>query len=71
MLPVRLPGTSPMLFEMFAVIGGMPSSSSVGKVIRVPDPTIVLIVPAPMPARTTRSASSADTRTPYAGVRVS
>ena len=31
---------------MFAVIGGMPISSSVGKVIRVPEPTIVLIVPA-------------------------
>jgi hypothetical protein len=71
MAPVRLPGTRPMLLEMLAVIGGMPSSSRVGKVIRVPEPTMVLIVPAPIPARTTRRASSTDTRTPYAGVRVS
>jgi hypothetical protein len=36
---------------MFAVRGAYPNASRAGKVIREPEPTTVLIVPAPMPAR--------------------
>ena len=35
---------------MFAVTGGYPRASSTGKVIRLPEPTIVLMVPAAIPA---------------------
>ena len=38
------------MLETFAVTGGMPNARSVGKVISVPDPTMVLIVPAAQPA---------------------
>ncbi len=39
-----------MLLEMFAITGGMPNASSVGKVMRVPEPTTALMAPAPTPA---------------------
>ena len=60
-VPVMLPGIRPMLLDIFAVIGGRPTMSRVGKVTNVPEPTIVLIVPAATPASTTASASSQDT----------
>ena len=44
------PGTSPMVLETLAVTGGTPNASRVGNVIRVPDPTTVLMVPAATPA---------------------
>lgn len=44
---------------MFAVTGGMPTASSVGNVISVPEPTTALIVPAPTPAIRTAAISSA------------
>ena len=53
-----------MLFEMFAVTGGTPKNSSVGKVMRVPDPTIVLIVPAADAGEDHGRASPTDTRSP-------
>src|SRR4051794_11071292 len=57
MAPLREPGTRPSALETFAVIGGRPTASSTGKVMRVPEPTMVLMVPAPMPAAKTASAS--------------
>ena len=48
--PLATPGTSPTLFDTFASTGGYPKASSVGKVISVPEPTTVLIVPAASPA---------------------
>ncbi|MDP9779408.1 hypothetical protein J2S58_003031 [Nakamurella flavida] len=42
--------TRPTEFDMVAVIGGYPNASRVGNVISVPDPTMVLMVPAPTPA---------------------
>src|SRR5687768_13828896 len=47
-----------MLFDTFAVTGGKPTASSVGKVIRLPEPATALTAPAPMPAAMTASASS-------------
>src|SRR4051794_16104740 len=55
----------PMLFEMFAPTGGKPNASSVGNVIRDPEPTIVLIVPAATPARKMATTSQADTGADY------
>jgi hypothetical protein len=49
----------------------MPKKSSVGNVMRVPDPTIVLMMPAPMPANMIARAAQTDTRSPYKGDRVS
>src|ERR1700754_4054264 len=50
MEPDSEPGTSPTVLETFAVTGGTPSARRVGKVISVPDPTTVLMVPAAIPA---------------------
>src|SRR6476469_3685955 len=57
-----------MLFETFATRGLTPKKSSVGKVMRVPEPTIVLMIPAPVPASATATADQNDTRSPYSGV---
>ena len=46
---------------MFAVTGGTPSASRVGKVTSVPDPTTVLMPPAHTPATTTIRISHHDT----------
>ena len=54
--PEATPGTSPTLLDTFASTGGYPSASSVGKVISVPEPTTVLMVPAARPtAKMTRA----------------
>jgi hypothetical protein len=45
------PGNTPRLFVILAVRGANPNESSAGKVISEPEPTTVLIVPAPIPAR--------------------
>ncbi|BCO47734.1 hypothetical protein MINTM002_34080 [Mycobacterium intracellulare] len=50
-----LPATRPVAFDMVAVTGGKPSATSVGKVIRVPEPTSALIAPAASPARHMRN----------------
>ena len=55
-----LPGTSPMLLETLAVTGGTPKASSVGNVIKVPEPTTVLIVPAATPANRIATTSKTD-----------
>ena len=52
MAPVSDPGTSPSPFDTLAVSGGYPSARSTGKVTSVPEPTIVLIIPAHTPATT-------------------
>lgn len=51
------PKTSPRELETVAVTGGRPVATSTGKVISVPEPTMVLMVPAPMPAAKTASIS--------------
>ncbi len=60
MAPLIEPGTRPRVLDTLAVTGGRPVASSTGKVIRVPEPTMVLIVPAPMPAAKTASDSQMD-----------
>ena len=57
MAPDSEPGTSPRVLETLAVTAGKPIASSVGKVIRVPDPTTALIAPAPTPASRTAAIS--------------
>src|SRR3954447_24923695 len=47
-----------MLLLTLARTGGMPTASNVGKVSSVPDPTTALILPAPIPATRTNSASN-------------
>src|SRR5215469_3078227 len=54
---LRLPGTSPTLFETLATTGGKPNASSVGKVISDPDPTTALTAPAAVPAARIATAS--------------
>ena len=57
--PETDPGTNPRVLETFAVTGGTPNASKVGKVINVPDPTTVLMVPAATPpSRITASCTS-------------
>ncbi|CAM5699783.1 hypothetical protein SGRIM128S_08571 [Streptomyces griseomycini] len=53
MAPLMEPGIRPSALETVAVTGGRPVASRTGKAIRVPEPTIVLIVPAPTPAAKT------------------
>ncbi len=60
-----LPGTKPIALLIDAVTGGTPNAISAGKVINVPDPTTVLMVPAPTPASRTRNASVNVTSAPY------
>ena len=45
-IPPINPGHSATVFVTFAVIGGTPRASSVGKVIKVPPPASALIAPA-------------------------
>src|SRR3954452_14231894 len=59
MAPATDPGTSPIVFDTFATSGENPTASSTGKVISVPLPTTVLMVPAATPARTTATTSNA------------
>src|SRR4051794_10129972 len=49
-MPLSAPGTRPTLLLTLASTGGYPSPISVGKVISVPEPTTVLMVPAATPA---------------------
>src|SRR5690606_20162948 len=60
MAPLTDPGISPSALDTVAVTGGSPVASSTGNVIRVPDPTMVLMVPAPIPAAKTASDSQMD-----------
>src|SRR6478752_9701538 len=53
-VPDALPGTRPIAFDIVAVTGGKPKATRVGKVIKVPEPTTALIMPAPTPARAIR-----------------
>ena len=52
------PGASPKVLDTLAVTGGSPTARSTGKVINVPEPTTVLIVPAHTPATNTKIACS-------------
>ncbi len=61
------PGISPSALDTVAVTGGRPVASSTGKVIRVPDPTMVLIVPAQAPAAKTASISQMDKAISFVG----
>src|SRR5664279_1340940 len=56
-----------MALDMVAVTGGKPKAMRVGNVISVPDPTTVLIVPAPTPARKMAMISTVLTPAPYGG----
>ena len=56
--PESEPGASPTVLEMLAVTGGTPSASRVGNVIKVPEPTTVLINPAAAPAPSSARRSS-------------
>src|SRR5476649_815491 len=58
------PATSPTVLETLATTGGYPKNSSVGNVINVPDPTIVLRVPAAIPAASSAATSYQGTRSP-------
>ncbi len=57
-VPETPPATRPIALDIVAVTGGTPNATSVGKVMRVPDPTRELIAPAPSPANATRKSSS-------------
>src|SRR3954451_8114385 len=54
-----------MLFDTFAVTGGKPKASNVGKVISVPEPTTALMAPAATPARAMARISYQGTARPY------
>jgi hypothetical protein len=58
MVPLIEPGTMPIVFETFATSGGKPRKRRTGKVTSDPEPTIVLMVPAAIPAMTMRIAPS-------------
>src|ERR1700684_1113209 len=60
MAPLNEPGASPTVLLTLATMGLSPKAHRVGKVIRAPDPTIVLMVPATRPTATMARASSAD-----------
>lgn len=60
MAPLTEPGISPRALDTVAVTGGSPVASRTGNVISVPEPTMVLMVPAPIPAAKTASASQMD-----------
>ena len=62
MAPETEPGTSPRVLDTFAVTASYPTASNVGKVISEPEPTMVLIVPAAMPAPTIAAASGGVTQ---------
>lgn len=57
MAPLIEPGIRPRALETAAVTGGRPVARSTGNVIRVPEPTTVLMAPAPAPAPNTASIS--------------
>ena len=65
--PESEPGVSPTVLEMLAITGGTPSASRVGKVIKVPEPTTVLINPAAAPATSSATRSSQVTGSGSAG----
>src|SRR3954468_11024822 len=54
-----------MLLDTFAVTGGKPNASSVGKVMSVPEPTTALMAPAATPARAMARISYQGTGRPY------
>src|SRR3954452_15992622 len=58
MAPLIDPGTRPRVFVTLATTGSYPTASSVGNVIRDPDPTTVLTAPAAVPAARIPSALS-------------
>lgn len=62
--PLAPPATRPTVFDTLAASGLTPKKSSVGKVMSVPEPTIVLIMPAPVPASAMATADQNDTRPP-------
>src|SRR5674476_1707820 len=64
------PATRPTVLETLATNGGYPKNSNVGKVIRVPAPTMVLMVPAAIPAPSRAMTSYQGTRPPYESDRV-
>ncbi len=55
--PDNEPGARPMLFDTLASTGGTPRASRMGKVIKVPEPTMTLMNPAAPPASATSSSS--------------
>src|SRR5665647_2010655 len=59
------PATRPTVLETLATTGGYPKNSSIGNVINVPDPTIVLMVPAAIPAASSATTSYQGTRSPH------
>ena len=61
-VPDTLPATKPTAFDIVEVTGGYPSATSVGNVMRVPEPTTALIAPAPTPANAIRIISTTGTR---------
>src|ERR1035437_4321363 len=61
-MPVIPPATRPTVLETLATNGGNPKNSNVGKVIRVPAPTMVLMVPAAIPAASRAITSYQGTR---------
>lgn len=67
MAPLMDPGIRPSALDTVAVTGGSPVASRTGNVISVPDPTMVLIVPAPTPAAKTASISQMDKAIPFDG----
>src|SRR6478609_1286334 len=67
MAPASEPGARPSELETLAVTGGRPTASRTGKVIRVPEPTMVLMVPAATPASRTAVISHSDIRFPLVG----
>jgi len=60
--PLIVPGTNPTVFETFAMSGGYPRSSKVGKVTSDPAPTIAFTVPAKMPTAMMTTAPSGSSK---------
>ena len=60
----RRPPRGPPCWRRWRQGGLTPKKSSVGKVMSVPEPTIVLIMPAPVPASAMATADQNDTRPP-------
>src|SRR5689334_6890795 len=61
-VPDTPPATKPTAFDIVEVTGGYPSATSVGNVMRVPEPTSAVMAPAPTPARAMRIMSTTGTR---------
>ncbi len=58
MAPLTEPGIRPSALDTVAVTGDSPVASSTGKVISVPEPTTLLMAPAPTPAANTAAMAS-------------